>query len=70
MRVYLFKNHDKTHEDHPDYIVMQKQRTGADDGSPAYEQVEVGYGYKREGPEETYLDVHINGFNNNKPKTT
>lgn len=68
MRVYLFKNHAKKSEDDPDYVVQQKQRTGADDGSPSYETVIVGWGWKKEGPTETYLDVKIEGFNNTKPK--
>jgi len=69
MRVQLWKNSHKVKEEEPDYIVLQKQRTNVDDGSPAYETCEVGAGWKMEAPSgEIYLDVKIEGFNNNKPK--
>lgn len=59
----------KDGESAPDYVVFQKQRTGADDGSPAYETVEVGAGWKMEAPSgEIYLDVKIEGLTDNKPK--
>ena len=65
MRIQLWKN-EKQNEESPDYRVLQKQRVN--DGTTAYETVEVGYGYKKEAPSgETYLDVTIRGFNNNKP---
>ena len=68
MRVQIWKS-GATKEGEPDYIVKQKQRTGADDGSPSYETVEVGVGYKMEAPSgEVYIDVKIEGFTDNKPK--
>lgn len=68
MRVQVWKI-QKQFPDDPDYIVKQKQRTGADDGSPGYETVNVGTGRKYEAPDGTpYIDLTINGFNNNKPK--
>lgn len=69
MRVQLWANKMKKSEDDTDYVVYQKQRTGADDGSPGYETVCVGYGRKMEAPSgEIYLDVKIEGFSDNKPK--
>lgn len=69
MRLQLWKNILRETDEGPYYIVKQKQRTGADDGSPSYETVIVGYGYKQEAPDgETYIDLHVQGFNNNKPK--
>lgn len=68
MRLYMWKNHNKQKEDDPDFVVHQKQRTGADDGSPAYQTVTVGYAWKKEGPVEPYLDVKIEGLTNNQPK--
>lgn len=66
MRFQLYKNHDKTSEEHPDFIVKQKQRLN--DGTTAYETVEIGYAYTLEGPEEKYIDVTLPKFgNNNKP---
>ena len=68
MRVQIWGNKMKKSEDAPDYIVFQKQRTGADDGSSAYETVEIGYGRKMEAPSgEIYLDVKIIGLTDNKP---
>ena len=68
MRVQIWGNKNKMGENAPDYIVYQKQRTGADDGSPSYETVEVGSGYKMEAPSgEVYLDIRIEGFSDNKP---
>lgn len=68
MRIQLYKNKAKVKDEDPDFIAKQKQRTGADDGSPSYETVIVGAAWKMEGPDEVYLEVKIEGFNNNKPK--
>lgn len=69
MRIQVWKNKGKVHDGEPDYLVLQRQRTGADDGSAGYETVNIGYGYKQEAPDgEIYLDVKVEGFNNNKPK--
>ena len=51
------------------YVAFQKQRTGADDGSPAYETVQVGEGWAQETPDgETYIDLKVEGFTDAKPK--
>lgn len=67
MRIQLYKNENKVKDEDPDFIVRQKQRLN--DGTSAYETVDVGVGYKLEGPDFTYIDVSLKGFGtNNKPQ--
>lgn len=67
MRVMMIRNR-KTYEGDPDFIVLQRQRLN--DGTSAYQTVEVGFGYTREMPdEEKYVDITLEGFGtNNRPK--
>ena len=66
MVIQLWKNKGKVKDDDPDYLALQKQRTNEDDGSGAYQTVQIGTGYKMEAPDgETYLSVKITGITDN-----
>ncbi len=67
MRFQLYRNFAKIKDEDPDYIARQRQRLN--DGTTAYETVEIGVGYKQEAPDgEVYVDISLKGFGtNNKP---
>ena len=69
MKIQVWKNKAKVNEDDPDFILLQKQRTGVDDGSPSYQTVQIGTGHKMEAPDgESYLSLTIKSLTDNKPK--
>lgn len=71
MRIQIWHNKAKGTKNDPDYLVLQRQRTGADDGSGAYETVQIGVGFKNEAPDgETYISATVDGFSDMKPRKT
>lgn len=67
MRLQIWGNKAKVGEYDPDHLVLQRQRTGADDGSSRYETIQVGVGWDREAPDgEKYLDIKVLGLTDNK----
>lgn len=67
MKLQIYQNKDKVKEEDPDYIGLQRQRLN--DGTTAYETVQVAVGWTNETPGgEKYIALTIEGFSDNKPK--
>lgn len=66
MVIQVWRNKEKVKEEDPDYIVLQKQRTGIE--GKGYETVQIGQGWKTDAPDEQYIHITIDGLTNNKPK--
>lgn len=66
MVIQLWRNKAKNSDADADYLALQKQRTGADDGSPGYVTRQIGIGFKMESPDgETYIRITIEGITDN-----